>query len=68
MYRKGEEAVFWSTAEECAAKCEELLRNPERRDRIAQAGQARCKKNGLLNEQVLSHILDVALFGERSTQ
>ncbi len=57
MYNDEEEAVFWSTPEECAARCQWLLREHDLRERIARAGRARCKRNGLLNEQVMSQIL-----------
>ena len=61
MYRENEEAVFWSTPEECAEKCFWLLDNPEVRDRIAKAGRERCIKNGMLNEVVAKQILDAVM-------
>ena len=36
---------------------------PKRRDRIAQAGRARCIANGMLNQVVVTRILE-ALFSE----
>lgn len=61
MYRENEEAVFWSTPEECAEKCFWLLENPAIRERIAQAGRERCIANDMLNEAVLRKILGAAL-------
>jgi spore maturation protein CgeB len=57
LYREGSEAVFWSTAAECAQKCAELLENPGLRAEIAAAGRARCLENETTNEKVLSKIL-----------
>lgn len=59
MYKEDEEAVFWSTPEECAEKCFALLADEERRKRIAKAGHRRCIANGYLNEPVMQKILDV---------
>lgn len=61
MYEEGKEAVFWSTAEECADKIFWLLKNPEERLRIAKAGRERCMKNGMLNEVIMGTILDAAM-------
>jgi spore maturation protein CgeB len=61
MYEEGKEAVFWSTAEECAEKISWLLENPEERLRIAKAGRERCIKNGMLNEVIMGTILDAAM-------
>lgn len=58
LYREGSEAVFWSTAEECAQQCSRLLAEPALRAQIAQAGRARCLQNETTNEQVLRKILD----------
>jgi len=58
MYHENEEAVFWSTAEECAEKCFALLADEERRNRIAKAGRRRCMNSGYLNEPVMRRILD----------
>ena len=61
MYEEDKEAVFWNTMEECAAKCQRLLRDESWRAQIERAGQARCKKNGFLNEKVVADILRTAL-------
>jgi spore maturation protein CgeB len=58
MYKEDEEAVFWSTPEECAEKCFALLADEERRNRIAEAGRQRCMNSGYLNEPVMRRILD----------
>ena len=58
MYKEDEEAVFWSTPEECAEKCFALLADEERRNRIAEAGRRRCMNSGYLNEPVMRRILD----------
>jgi spore maturation protein CgeB len=57
LYREDEEAVFWSSAEECAAKCRKLLENKQLRDSIACAGRTRFLRNRTSNEAVLEHIL-----------
>lgn len=66
MYREDEEAVFWSTPEECAEKCFELLGESGRCDAIAKAGRERCIRDGYLNEKVLTTIL-AALEGHCKT-
>lgn len=58
LYTEGEEAVYWNGPEECAEKVTWLLENPELRQRIAWAGKARCIRNGLVNQQVASQILE----------
>ncbi len=60
MYRDGEEAVLWTDAEDCAAKCLELLRDEERIALIAKAGRERVLRNGCFNERVLAQILSEA--------
>ena len=57
MYQNGKEAVFWSTAEECAEKIFWLLKNEKIRSGIAKAGQIRCIKKGFLNELIIKQIL-----------
>ncbi len=61
LYREDSEAIFWSTPDECAAKCLELLNNDERRRQIARNGRARCIANETTNENVLRKILLRAL-------
>lgn len=57
MYRDGVEAVFWSDAEECAFRCQELLANEPRRAAIAEAGARRVRANGHFNEPTLNAIV-----------
>jgi spore maturation protein CgeB len=61
MYKEGVEAVFWSTPEECATRCHELLSDPRRRQEIAVNGRRRCLANGHLNERVMSRIVEEAM-------
>jgi spore maturation protein CgeB len=67
LYKEDEEAVFWSSPEECAAKCMQLLKDEQRRKRLAIKGRRRCLKNKTTNEAVLAQILDKAL-GSKRTQ
>ena len=57
LYKEDEEAVFWSDAQECAEKCLDLLANPEKRERIRQAGMRRVRENKVGNEDVSRQIL-----------
>lgn len=57
LYEEDVEAVFWSTPEECAEKCLELLSDPEWRASLAERGRARCLQNRTINEPVLDQIL-----------
>jgi spore maturation protein CgeB len=57
LYSEGVDAVFWSTPEECAAKCGQLLRDEEWRSALSRNGRARCVRNRTLNESVLDEIL-----------
>lgn len=57
LYDEDKEAVFWSSAEECAAKCHALLSNETWRSSVAEAGRQRFLKNGWTNEKVAAMIL-----------
>jgi spore maturation protein CgeB len=57
MYREGEEALFWDSAEECVKVCLDVLRDDERRKRIAAAGLARSIVNGNHNENAMNAII-----------
>ncbi|MBW0152527.1 MAG: glycosyltransferase [Phenylobacterium sp.] len=57
MYQQNEEAVFWSSAEECAGQCLDLLSNPSKIEEIALRGQERCRRNGYFTEPTLERIL-----------
>ncbi|MFA6117512.1 MAG: glycosyltransferase [Sphingomonas sp.] len=61
LYTDGEEAVFWSSAEECAEICLGLLSNPERVDTIAAAGQRRAIANNNWTEPTMANILNAAI-------
>ena len=61
MYQENEEAVFWSTPEECAEICFALLADEKRRQRIAEAGRRRCMNSGYLNELFMRGILDALM-------
>jgi hypothetical protein len=58
LYKEGEEAVFWESAEECADVCLRLLSAPEDIKRIAAAGATRARANAVFNEPVLKGMLD----------
>lgn len=60
LYSEGEEAVFWSSPEECASKCMELLRDEEYRKVLGMNGRKRCLQNNTTNEAVLAKILYTA--------
>jgi spore maturation protein CgeB len=57
MYREGEEALFWASAQECAKVCLDVLRDDERRKRIAAAGLARSIVNRNHNESAMNAIV-----------
>jgi spore maturation protein CgeB len=57
LYKEDEEAVFWNSPEECAAKCAALLANDEWRRSIAARGHERYLKNGWTNMKVAEMIL-----------
>lgn len=57
FYREGEEAVFWSSAAECARVCNELLADEPRRRQIALNGRARWLRNGHSSENLLRKTL-----------
>ncbi len=67
MYVDGAEALFWSSAEECAMVCRDALADEERRRRIAIAGNARSIANGYHNEKIMSAIIE-RTFSERSAE
>jgi spore maturation protein CgeB len=57
IYKEDEEAVFWSSAEECAAKCRALLADEAWRRSVAEKGRKRYLKNGWTNMKVAERIL-----------
>jgi spore maturation protein CgeB len=62
LYEENREAVFWNSAEECAAKCRALLSDDAWRHSVAENGRQRYLKNGWTNEKVAKKILE-ATFG-----
>ena len=57
LYEENKEAVFWSSAKECAAKCKTLLADDAWRRSVAENGHRRYLKNGWTNEKVAKKIL-----------
>lgn len=62
MYAEGVDALFWNNAEECAAMCHFALDDDNRRQKIAEAGHQRIKKNRHYNEAILTEILEASGF------
>ncbi len=58
-FKEDEEAVFFSSLEECAEKCRFYLRNEPARARIAAAGQRRAVSGGYDNDTQLRKVMDV---------
>jgi spore maturation protein CgeB len=65
LYKEDEDAIFWSTPQECASKCIQLLRDEPRRQRLAINGHRRCMQNHTTNEAVLAQILCKAVGPEQ---
>lgn len=66
MYKDGEEAVLFDSADECADLCLALLAQPDRIRKIAEAGLRRVRQNGDFNEILLRSIIDAALGASKS--
>lgn len=66
MYKEGAEAVFWSSAEECADICLALLEDPDRIARIAAAGRRRVAASDHWTEPTMERILARTLEAARS--
>jgi hypothetical protein len=60
LYKEDREAVFWSSPDECAAKCFALLADEAWRKSIAAAGRQRYLGNPWRNNQVVQDILEAA--------
>jgi spore maturation protein CgeB len=65
LYRENEEAAFWSSPEECAERCTQLLRDEQRRKRLEVNGRRRCLQNGTTNEKVMAQIVREAVRSEQ---
>lgn len=61
LYKEGIEAVFWSTPEECAEVCLQLLKDENKRENIRIAGTKKLLALKMGNEDVVSTILGFAL-------
>lgn len=57
LYIENEEAVFWSSAEECAEKCLELLHQPDVLKSIALNGHKKVKENKSYNEDMIKSVI-----------
>lgn len=64
MFKEGVEAVFWSSVDECAQLCKELLANDEKRENIRLAGMRRVREIKAGNEDVCRSILHALYNGE----
>lgn len=57
LYDEGEEALFWSDAEECRRQCRRILANHAHAERMRVAGCRRIRRHGLGNEDICRQIL-----------
>lgn len=57
LYEEDVEAVFWNSPEECAEKCQRLLKDEEWRSKVARNGQRRALQNRTSNESVMNQII-----------
>jgi hypothetical protein len=58
LYREGVEAAFWSSPEECIARCKELLSDDSLRESIRLAGIKRVRELKVGNEDICRQVLD----------
>lgn len=63
LYKDGEEAVFWTTPEECATVCKRLVADELYRKSVARRGRERLQRNGHYNEKVLTGLLNEVVAG-----
>jgi spore maturation protein CgeB len=61
LYQEDKEAVFFSSVDECAAKCLALLQDDARREQIRQAGMAKVRSSRVGHEDRLRDILQEAV-------
>jgi hypothetical protein len=66
LYREDEEATFWSSPEECASKCMQLLSDEQLRKNLAVNSRKRSLQNNTTNEAVWAEILYTAGRSERA--
>lgn len=60
LYKEGEEAYFWSSAQECADICLRLLADPSHIAQVAQAGRVAAMNNNNWSEPMMEKILYAA--------
>jgi spore maturation protein CgeB len=68
LYDDGKEAVFWSSAAECARLCKALFQDEARRAAIAHNGRERCLRNGHFNETFITRVLNEVTTPRRQKQ
>ena len=61
LYEEGKEAVFWSSVDECAELCRELLADDAKRAEIARFGRERALRNNLFNEPIMASVVNEAV-------
>jgi len=59
LFEEGKEAEFFSSNDEMLGKINYFLANPDKRQRIAEAGRKRCIDSGYSNEDRLKVLLDL---------
>jgi len=57
LYDEGKEALYWSSAQECANVCMKAVQHPESLDAIKVAGLIRYETNRLTNEHTINQII-----------
>ena len=58
LYQEGQEAAFWSSAQECIQLCRDLLANEQKRLAIQVQGQQRHLSSPHRNERMLRRVLE----------
>ena len=61
LFREGQDALLWSTAEECAELCLQILNDEERRHAIRSNGMERVRQLGVGNEPMCDKVLNALL-------
>jgi spore maturation protein CgeB len=64
LYRDGEEALLWSSVEDCAELCLDVLADRDRLARLTAAGRRRALANNHFNEPFMDAIVRRALAAE----
>lgn len=63
LFKEGGEAVFWSSADECAEQIKRLLADEPVRNRIKAAGQRRVIESGMGNETLCREVIQRLALG-----